>query len=38
MSSGTFSGSGAMAERMSAGGPPSITVTGSGFPAASAIW
>jgi hypothetical protein len=35
-SSGTFSGSGAIAERISAGGPPSITVAGNGAFAASA--
>ena len=36
--SGTFSGSGATAARMSAGGPPRNTVTGSGSPRASATW
>ena len=36
ISSGTFSGNGAIAARMSAGGPPSITVTGSACPRASA--
>ena len=34
ISSGTFSGSGAMADRMSAGGPPRKTVTGSAWPRA----
>ena len=36
MISGTFSGSGAIAARMSAGGPPRKTVTGRLSPRASA--
>ena len=36
ISSGTFSGSGAIADRISAGGPPRNTVAGSAWPRPSA--
>ena len=38
ISSGTFSGSGAMADRINAGGPPTNTETGRALPRDSASW